>query len=115
MDLPYPNQPDLELLLSGILRKAKAADCYLVVKRVDDDGYVIENSSKTRVVALGIINILNENKKEEEVIGAFTIDVKKYKWAEAEGFTHDQMIDDLTEEVFNLIGVDEVFDFLCNE
>ena len=34
-----------------------------------------------------------------------TINVKKYEWADAEGFTQDQMIDDLSGEVFSLIGV----------
>ena len=51
------------------------------------------------------------------MVGAFTIDVSKFKWADAEGFTMDQMIDEggLRGEIFNIIGVDEVFNFLCDK
>ena len=51
------------------------------------------------------------------MIGAFVINVKNYKWADAEGFTLDDMVEDdkLAGTIFNLIPVDEVFDFLCNK
>ena len=100
-------------LVSGILHEANDISCSLTVKRVEKEGYVISNETKERVVAVGLMNIKNEDDEEEIVVGAFTIDVQKYRWADAEGFTHDQMIDDLTEEVFSLIGVDEVLSFLC--
>jgi hypothetical protein len=84
------------------------------VKKVDEDGYVIQNEQMQRIVALGKLRVKVDG-EEEELVGAFTINIKKYKWADAEGFTQDQMIDELTGEIFDLIGVDEVFDYLCPE
>ena len=102
-------------MVADILHQANNLDCSLTVKRVESEGYVISNDPKTRVVAVGLLNIRNEDDKDEAVIGAFTIDVQKYNWAEAEGFTMDQMIDEenLNGQIFNLIAVDEVLDYLC--
>jgi hypothetical protein len=100
-------------IVADILHGANDIDCNLTVKRVEDEGYVITNENRERCVAVGLLNIKNEDDEEELVLGAFSINVAKYRWADAEGFSHDQMIDDLTEEVFNLIPVDEVLDFLC--
>ena len=102
-------------MVSDILHQANDLDCNLSLKRVENEGYIFGNEKKTRVVAVGLLNILNEEDEEEAVIGAFTIDVSKYKWADAEGFSQDQMIDDLRGEIFNLIGVDEVLDYLCHK
>lgn len=105
----------IKSLVADILHDANDIDCSLTVKRVEQEGYVINNSPKTKVVAVGLLNIKNEISKKEAVVGAFTIDVKMYEWADAEGFTMDQMIDDeaLNGQIFNLIGVDEVLDYLC--
>ena len=99
------------------MHEANDADCNLLFKRVENEGYVINNAPKTRVVAVGLLNIKNEEGVEEPMVGAFTIDVSKFKWAAAEGVTMDQMIDEggLRGEIFNIIGVDEVFNFLCDK
>ena len=104
----------IKTLVAEIMHEANDMGCNLTVKRVESEGYVINNEPKTKVVAVGLLNIKNEDDEEECVVGAFTINISKYKWAEAEGFSQDQMIDDLTGEIFNLIGVDEVKDYLCN-
>ena len=97
------------------MHQANDLDCNLTVKRVEDEGYIINNEPKTRVVAVGLLVINNSLDEEEVIVGAFTIDVTKYKWADAEGFSLDQMVDEeaLAGEIFNLIGVDEVLDYLC--
>ena len=105
----------VKTLVAGIMHEANDIDCSLTVKRVEPEGYIINNKGRTRVVAVGLLNIKNEDNEEEYVVGAFTINVSKYRWAEAEGFSQDQMIDDLTGEIFGLIGVDEVLGYLCNK
>ncbi|MAF25109.1 hypothetical protein CL634_05990 [bacterium] len=100
-------------ILEGIVEQAKNEDCNIIIKQVENDGYLLTNEKIKRIAGVGLVHIKNETDEVEEVVGAFTIDVSKYKWAETEGFSHDQMIDDLTGEIFNLIGVDEVFDYLC--
>jgi hypothetical protein len=107
----------IKALVAEIMHEANDADCNLTVKRVEEEGYVINNEPKTKVVAVGLLNIKNEDDEEEAIIGAFTINIKKYEWAEAEGFSMDQMIDEeaLSGQIFNLIGVDEVPDYLCHK
>lgn len=106
----------IKTLVAEIMHSANDIDCSLTVKRVESEGYIISDEGPSKVVAVGLINIRNENDEEEAIVGAFTIDVKKYKWAEAEGFTQDQMIDEakLAGTIFNLIGVDEVLGYLCD-
>jgi hypothetical protein len=103
----------VEKVVSQILFDSKDVDCKLTFKRVEKEGYLISNEERKRIAAVGLLHIKNEEGENEEVVGAFTIDVRKYKWAEAEGFSQDQMIDDLTGEIFDLIGVDEVLNYLC--
>ena len=105
----------VELLVKDLLHQANDLDCNLVVKRVENEGYVISDPEPRRVVAVGLLNIKNEDGESEYVVGAFTIDVKKYNWADAEGFSLDEMVDEeaLSGQIFNLIGVDEVLDYLC--
>jgi len=105
----------VKLLVSSILEEANDIDCSLTVKRVEPEGYIISNESREKIVAVGLLNIKNEEDEDEAVIGGFTINVKRYKWAEAEGFSQDQMIDELTGDIFNLIGVDEVLHYLCDK
>ena len=99
------------------MHQANDLDCSLNFKRVENEGYVISNEEGARVVAVGIFNMPNEYEEDEAVVGAFTINVKAYKWADAEGFTLDDMIDEenLQGRIFNLIGIDRVLHFLCNK
>jgi hypothetical protein len=107
----------VKFLVEEIMHEANDINCNLIFKRVEKEGYVISNEGPRKVVAVGLLNILNEEDEREEVIGAFTINVTKYKWAEAEGFSMDEMIDEegLSGQIFDLIGVDEVLEYLCNK
>ena len=89
-------------------------NCPVAIKKVESEGYLLYSKSKDKVVAVGILNLLNEDGEMEDVLGAFSINVTKYNWAEAEGFSHDQMIDDLNSEIFALMGIDEVLPYLCS-
>jgi len=50
---------------------------------------------------------------EEENLGiaAFKINVKKFAWAEAEGFTQDEMINDFKNEIFASIPVKNIANY----
>ena len=105
----------IEEVVNSILKYAAVTDYKLTVKKVERDGYIISNEKQGKIVAIGKLNVRIDGEERKNLVGAFTIDIRKYKWAEAEGFTQDQMIDDLTGEIFDLIGVDEVYDYLCPE
>ena len=104
----------IEQIAYHLFKQAKNTECKLTAKRVDDDGYLISNDSAERIVALGVLRIKDDEGEVQEVVGGFTIDTKRYKWADAEGFTHDEMIDKLNGEIFDIIAVDEILDYLCN-
>jgi len=104
----------IEAIAYSLFKQTKGTKCKLTAKRVDDEGYLISNEAEERIVALGVLQLKDDNGEKQEVIGGFTIDTKKYKWAEAEGFSQDQMIDELTGEIFSLIAVDEILEYLCN-
>jgi inorganic pyrophosphatase len=84
-------------------------------RQVNDEGYLVSSAKTNKVVAIGVINIEDDEGQKQKIVGAFAINVQKYSWAEAEGFTHQQMIDDLQDLIFKLIGIDEVIDYLTIE
>ena len=103
----------VELVVKDVLHEANEVGCNLSVKRVEKEGYIITSQDDLRVVGVGIFSY----KGKESMLGAFIINVKNYRWADAEGFSLDDMVDDdkLAGTIFNLIPVDEVFEFLCNK
>ncbi len=103
-----------EIVSSLIDESREYNSCPLQIKKIETEGYLITSYDQNKVVAVGMLHIMNENDEKEEVVGAFSINVKKYMWANAEGFSHDAMIEDLSEEVFTLMGVDEVVPYLCS-
>ena len=54
---------------------------------------------------------LSKGDKKGEIIG-YEINVKKFLWAEEEGFTVEYMVEQMAEEVFQIIDLDEIIDHL---
>jgi hypothetical protein len=105
----------VEEIVEELTAQVNQQDCDINFKPVGEEGYLASSKDAQKVVAVGVINIRDDKTNDiEKIVGAFTINVKKYAWAEAEGFTQDQMIDDLNDEIFSLIGVDEVISYLCD-
>lgn len=104
----------VEEIIEELTSQSYEEDCGVIFKKVGQEGYLASAPDQKKVAAIGIINIRNDNNELEKIVGAFSIDVNKYAWAEAEGFSQEQMIDELNEEIFTLIGVDEVLSYLCD-
>ena len=100
-------------VVTKLIEQAERSGCELSLKSLGSEGFLLTNKPNGKVAAVGIVNIKNDGKKEK-IIGAFTINVNKYQWAEAEGFSQKQMIEQLNDQIFELIGIDEVPDYLCN-
>jgi len=103
----------IEEVASEIMAQAEELGCELSLKEVGEEGFLICNDSNKKIAALGAVYIKEDKGKKERVVGAFSINIHKYHWAEAEGFTEKQMIEQLNNEIFTLMGVDEVVDYLC--
>ncbi|MAH48567.1 hypothetical protein CMI37_22270 [Candidatus Pacearchaeota archaeon] len=104
----------VEEVVEELVSQSKEFPCQVSFKPVGEEGYLVSTQDAKKVAAIGVINIRNEDSTVQKIVGSFTINVNKYAWAEAEGFSQEQMIDDLNDEIFELIGVDEVLNYLCN-
>ena len=96
----------------SILRKEATKLGYKldVDKTVDSDSYILSNKNEEKAVIIGRVEI-----KGSDVISTFTINVRKWRWAEAEGFTKDQMIEKLGSEIFSAIELNNVSRYLAGE
>lgn len=105
----------IEEVIADIEVQVKNLKCDINFKLLDNDGYLLANQNNNKVAAIGIIVIKDEKGHQQKVVGAFSINVKKYAWAEAEGFTQEEMIDQLNDEIFQLMGLDDVVHYLCSD
>ena len=49
----------VKTLVADIMHDAYDIDCNLTIKRVENEGYVINNEPKTKLGAVGLLNIKN--------------------------------------------------------
>lgn len=102
-------------VVNEILFQSEGVECDLSLKEVGEDGYLICNDDRKKIAAVGVVRIQGDDGSKEKIVGAFSINIAKYHWAEAEGFSEKQMIEQLNDEIFTLMGVDEVLDYLCED
>ena len=81
-----------------------------VEKTIDSDSYILSNKKAERAVIIGRVEI-----NGVYVISTFTINVYKWRWAEAEGFTKEQMIEQMGPEIFASIDLKFVCRYLAGE
>jgi len=109
----------LEREVDKILQEAADAKCYIVANPSEEgNSAIVANEKKNRAVIVGVlsVDISNQNvsKTLQEFCVAYSINLSKWVWAHAEGFTLDQMIDEMGEEIFKKIDLHEVLGELCN-
>lgn len=81
-----------------------------VEKTIDSDSYILSNKKEERAVIIGRVEI-----NGVYVISTFAINVYKWRWAEAEGFTKEQMIEQMGPEIFASIDLKFVSRYLSGE
>ena len=81
-----------------------------VEKTIDSDSYILSNKKAERAVIIGRVEI-----NGVYVISTFTINVYKWRWAEAEGFTKEQMIEQMGPEIFASIDLKFVSGYLAGQ
>ena len=81
-----------------------------VEKTIDSDSYILSNKKAERAVIIGRVEI-----NGVYVISTFTINVYKWRWAEAEGFTKEQMIEQMGPEIFASIDLKFVSRYLAGQ
>jgi hypothetical protein len=96
--------------VTSIRTKAKKLGYTVVISHTDDQDSCIlanEDLSKELAVLIGCVNM-----NGTDVITSFKINVRKWKWAEAEGFTRVEMVEKLGNEIFSCIDVSYIPEYL---
>jgi len=104
-----PRSEKLEKEITRLKKEAGFMGFVLdVEKTIDEDSYIISNKKQNRAVVIGRVD---ENGSNE--IHSFIINVYKWRWAEAEGFTRNQMVDKLGAEIFSSIDCKSISSYLA--
>ena len=103
-----PRSSKLEKEITRLKKDAQNLGFVLsVTKTVDEDSYVLINKSAEKAVLIGMTTVNSQRRAT-----AYKINVNKWRWAEAEGFTRDQIIDDLGSEIFSSINISYIAEYL---
>ena len=93
------NKAGMEDLLKKIKKEGEHAGCnFIVQKTMGHDTYVVANLKSSKGILVG--------QTKGGIIKFYEVNVKKWKWAESEGFSADNMVSDLFDEIFVKIEVD---------
>jgi len=93
---------ELKDALNSVLIQSKFENVELTVKRSEADGNSVLLLNKPKL-KLGLIGLTKES-----TIHAFSVDINKWNWADQEGFTFDQIMDELSHEVFKEVRLHEL-------
>ncbi len=103
-----PRSSKLEKEITRLKKDAQNLGFVLsATKTVDEDSYVLINKSAEKAVLIGMTTVNSQRR-----VTAYKINVNKWRWAEAEGFTRDQIIDDLGSEIFSSINISYIAEYL---
>ena len=106
-----PAQQILLHILEKIVKDIKNKGCKAKTYQIEPRCWMISNQKRKRTVAFGHVPDVNDENLGR-IIGAFEVNLVKLKWASAEGFTHNEMIDkDLG--VFEMVEISEIPNILC--
>lgn len=72
---------------------------------IDGLSVVFHNKDTHKIVLMGMVE-----EGGEEILAAYSVNTRKWLWAEKEGFTKDEIMDkkELAAEVFMEISIDEI-------
>ncbi len=99
--------------VTSIKRKAKKLGYKIIVSRTEDQDSCIlanEDTDKELAVLIGCVEL-----NGTDIITSFTIKVRKWKWAEAEGFTRSEMVEKLGNEIFSSIDINYIPAYLSGD
>ena len=81
---------------------------------VDGDSFILKNLQNGKSILIGEAYIIPKKEGGHKHILAFKINSKKWKWAESEGFTRDEIIDIFANEIFEELHIDDATDYLTS-
>ena len=79
-------------------------------KTEDKNSYIISNKECRKAALIGEVEIIGQ-----VIVVSNLIIIYKWAWAEAEGFTRNEIIDKFAKEVFTEIPIEEIAENLVKE
>ena len=111
---PFADSNLLEIKLNTlkqiktIIEESRKQGTNLDIDRtLDSSSYILSNAKKSRAVIVGRVVVSGNS-----IVVAYVIDINKWNWALTEGFNKDQIIDNLSSEVFEEIDMDDISSYL---
>ena len=99
--------------VTSIKTEAKKLGYKIIVSKTEDQDSCIlanEDTDKELAVLIGCVEL-----NETDIITSFIINVRKWKWAEAEGFTRNEMVEKLGNEIFSSIDAKHIPAYLMGD
>tara|TARA_Y100000588_G_scaffold238762_1_gene252475 strand:- start:399 stop:719 length:321 start_codon:yes stop_codon:yes gene_type:complete len=95
---------DLIAEITKIVKNAEKNGAKIAVSETPDKfTYIIATKDLKKAVIIGKVDI-----NKIEIVVGYIIDLNKWKWATAEGFTRDQIVDDMSGEVFKHVDLKDI-------
>ena len=95
--------------IDSMLKKAKEINMDVIVHATDaEDVLLMINKKSKKVLVIGVVPDLEKSKRYK--IEAMTVNLKRWRWAEDEGFTFDQIVDNkiLSSEIFCPVETNDI-------
>ena len=99
--------------VTSIKTEAKKLGYKIIVSKTEaQDSCILanEDTDKELAVLIGCVEL-----NETDIITSFIINVRKWKWAEAEGFTRNEMVEKLGNEIFSSIDAKHIPAYLMGD
>jgi hypothetical protein len=94
------NKMSVKDLLKKIKKGGECVGCSFVIqKTMSDNAYIVANLKANKVILLG--------ESEGKGVKFYEVNIKKWKWADSEGFSADAMVSKLFDEIFMEIKVSQ--------
>ena len=74
----------------------------------EEDTLLMINKKSKKILVIGVVPTLGKGKQYK--IEAMMVNLKRWRWAEDEGFTFDQIVDDevLSSEIFHSVETNDI-------
>tara|TARA_Y100001937_G_scaffold51588_1_gene71583 strand:+ start:48 stop:383 length:336 start_codon:yes stop_codon:yes gene_type:complete len=99
--------------ITSIKKQAKKLGYKIRVSQTEDNDSCIlanEDLDKELAVLIGCVDM-----NGIDIITSFTINVRKWKWAEAEGFSRSEMVEKLGSEIFSSVDLKYIAAYLSGD
>ena len=94
--------------IDSVLTKARWLDMDIIIHATEvEDVLLIINRDSKKVVVVGVEQ---DRRTKQCKIESMMINLRKWRWAELEGFSFDEMVEDrrLYSEIFCLVDVEDI-------